>query len=350
MAHGLLMIILVFAGTVALAAFLTWFAARLRLVAISQDPHGAPLGVVGGLALSLMFGGGALAGAFRNGLRTVEVAGILLLGLAGLLSDRYQLPARWQNLAGLALAVALAYGATHELTGDGRNYALLGLGLPREFPVSFALLTAAFWGLPQAFKGMDGAKGLTLGTSLIALASLSLGGCPQPLPLAAIGAVLLLNWPRARLLLGNGGASALGLFLALLAHKALVPRDPSLMLWLFAYPITDAALGVAIRFVQGRRLGENDRSHLHHQWVDRWPQLEGREVLLLWSLSALCGSAVYTQGAWRVLPWIGLALLAAQALGFFVLSLPFAGLKLRYRTLNRREPLMKDFFLEDLKQ
>ena len=299
--------------------------------------------MVGGIALSLGLVVGFWLGAFKGQFQPAEKASILLMSLIGLLDDRFHLSPRWKACTGLGLAIVLAWDSAGLLVTNGHAYQFLGGCLPHQLPVFFVLLVLANWSLPQAFNLIDGANGLAAGTGLIVAASLTLAGSPQPLIMAALAAVLILNWPKAHLFLGDCGALTLGLVLAILAEKALVPRDPNLLLWLFAYPLCDVTLVVSIRFLQGRRLGEGDRSHLHHQWVDRWPGMKGWEVPLLWVLAALCGSALYVRGIWRILPFIGLGLLLGQCLLFLVLSR--TGFEFRKRHPGQRK---RDFRLKQL--
>jgi hypothetical protein len=77
---------------------------------------------------------------------------------------------------------------------------------------------------------------------------------------------------------------------------------------------------IAIRLIQGRRITRGDRSHFHHQISDRWPRLTWWRVPWLWTLAALSASAAYVGPAWRFLPFLGVGLIALNAIFFLVLS------------------------------
>ena len=131
-------------------------------------------------------------------------------------------------------------------------------------------------------------------------------------------ATLLLNYPRARHFMGDCGSLLLGTLFAVLAAKAFVAVDANLMLWVFAYPIVDVSLVVAVRKWKGVPLGTADRSHLHHYLVDRLGHHRVWLVpVLLFTLSLLPMTRAVSFPGHKALSLLGLATLVALALRAF---------------------------------
>ena len=298
-----------------------------------RKQHGRPVARVGGIALICALALRAVLGGSALPFSRLEWGAILAMGTIGLLDDRLDLPARWKGGLGLLIALALAFHGAARIVLPHPAFELAGVEIPATFAAVLPLLFLMFWGLPQACNLIDGADGLATGFAMIVLASLWIAGFPHPFLMGALAACLLLNWPRARLFLGDCGSLALGLLLVILAKAQIAGLGPNHILWLFAYPIVDVLMVVLIRLAQGRSVITGDRSHLHFQIRDRWPAMEGWCVPGLWALAALCASELYLNGPWRVFPWAGLAVLSAVAGRVAILSVargrttPAAGAK-----------------------
>lgn len=282
--------------------------------------HARPVAKVGGLALI----GTLLVRMLLNGIKphmgTLELAAILVMAILGLLDDLFDLPAHRKAAIGAAVAAILAYCGARQLASAGVDLSLLGMSIGTDAVVLFVLLFLMYLALPNAFNLIDGANGLAMGFGLIVIGSLWLAGYPHQELAGALFATLILNWPKPRLFLGDCGSLSLGLLLVIMVMSGVGWRDPNMVLWIFAYPIIDVTMVVLIRFSQGRRLTQGDRSHMHHQIRDRWPALARWKAPWLWLLAAMCASASYLQGPWRVVPLLGLGLLLAHAISFVVMS------------------------------
>lgn len=273
---------------------------------------------MGGFALAGVLILGAVRGWLPELLDGSGWVALALIFVLGILDDRFSLRARWKALVGLAVAVALAWFQAPELAANPVGLTLLQLSLPREPLVFGILLTLLYWVTPQAYNLIDGADGLALGCSIIVLTTLALGGTPKPLLLGALLGVLTLNWPRAKCFLGDGGSLLLGLSLAMLAVRTFGNSRPDAILWLFAYPLADVFMVVVIRLSTGQPLGLGDRNHLHHHWKRLLGRYSELRVPILWGQVALCCSGALTEGAWDLIPAVGLVALAVQVVGFSV--------------------------------
>jgi UDP-GlcNAc:undecaprenyl-phosphate GlcNAc-1-phosphate transferase len=308
--------------------------------------HGQPVARVGGLALVLALLFQAACQGRRFPIPCRECMVVLAMAALGLVDDHFDLDARWKAALGLGLAFLLAWSSACGLAGSTPPLRFVGVVVPDHLWATFPLLVLMYWGLPQGFNLIDGANGLAVGFALVVLGSLWGAGYPHPFLAGALLACLALNWPRARLFLGDCGSLSMGLFLVLLAKTALLRQGPNHILWLFAYPIADVAMVVAIRFLRGQKLGVGDRNHFHFQIMDRWPRLEAWTAPILLALAAMCGSEIYLSGPWLAIPRAGLVLLAALAAGFGLRSLPAARPWPRFARAER-ELLLPDGVQED---
>lgn len=297
-------------------------APRIGLLDIpgGRRQHDAPIPRIGGLALIATILLAAFVAGVRIPLSRLEMGAVCAMSLLGLIDDLLDLRARWKAALGLGLAMLLAFAAVHSLRPNLAGFELLGLNLPAWPSLFFLLLTLLFWGIPQAFNLIDGANGLATGFALVVLGSLWAVGHPHPVVSGALLACLVLNWPKAKLFLGDCGSLSAGLVLVIYAQKALLRPDADQLLWLFAYPIIDVSTVILIRALQRRPIFLGDRSHLHHQIADRWPSLQFLSVPLLLAIAALCASHVYVSSRWAVLPYLGLAILVGLAASFIFAS------------------------------
>jgi UDP-GlcNAc:undecaprenyl-phosphate GlcNAc-1-phosphate transferase len=202
-------------------------------------------------------------------LHTSDWVGIHGMALMGALDDRFDLRARYKAVVGLLIAIMLAVNASSLLMHTVDHVTILNFQLPTNPALTFPLLLLWFWSIPQAFNLIDGINGLSMGLGLLLLGALGWHLGAQPMVLwGAVLATLVLNFPRAKHFLGDCGAMMLGTLFAVLSVRLVVPWNANLLLWIFAYPIVDVTLVVAIRSWNGQPLGGADRSHLHHWMMD----------------------------------------------------------------------------------
>jgi UDP-N-acetylmuramyl pentapeptide phosphotransferase/UDP-N-acetylglucosamine-1-phosphate transferase len=179
-----------------------------------------------------------------------------------------------QRLAAAAVSAGLgAYflGAVVHRTGFEATDALLASGI---VAVPFTLFAVA--GMANAVNIIDGFNGLA---SMVCMMMFGAVACvaysvDDPFILLAavccIGALLgffVLNFPRGRIFLGDGGAYFTGFVLAELA-VLLVQRHPAVSPWfavlLFVYPTVETAFSIYRRKVlKGAPIASPDASHLH---------------------------------------------------------------------------------------
>ncbi len=292
-----------------------------------KHPHPTPL--TGGLMLWILVAAGQATGWLPLGLHREEWIAIHGMALMGALDDRFGLRARYKAIAGLLVALLLGYHAAVDLLPVGGLVHVARLDLPNRLAFTVPLAVLWFWGIPQAFNLIDGLNGLSLGLAALMLSLLGYGaGTEGSFLFGAVVAALVLNYPRARHFIGDCGAFLLGTLLAILALKRGLPAHPNLALWVFAYPILDVTLVVAIRLAQRRSLAEADHNHLHDWMIAR---LEARPRLQAWArpLAPPLLLVLASGPMSHVMPWrfafatgaAGLALLALVALHQFFVAL-----------------------------
>lgn len=153
------------------------------------------------------------------------------------------------------------------------------------------------------------------GNALSAVAALALGG-------AALG-FLVVNFPPAKIFMGDCGSMVLGYWLAVTAllavHASALPFPVPILISAFVLgvPILDTTLVVVLRAVQRRSIFAGGRDHLTHRLV-AWgfSEREVAVILYIFTLAAGAAAAVTVQAG-------GAARVAAVGLGTGLLV--FAG-------------------------
>ena len=334
-------------------------------------PRGGGAPSVGGMAIcaGLLAGlAGSLAAMLYDPQQNAEI-------VATFLSGPFNKPLAnpiW-NLIGIAAASVtitivgllgdtMKIGRKRQILGQILSAAILltcGVGIRMARPVLELLgISQTTWVLPAAstvmcvafVMVMSGATkvladldGLCSGvTGIVALAFLVLatslatwGYLPGTdevrvgLCLAMAGAVLGFlpyNAPPARAVLGGSGGMLLGLFVAVM--MAMFSREGHSR-WLiasfvvFSVPLLDAGVAVIRRINTRRSIFANDRSHLHHQLLDRGMTIK-QVVALFYAMSLLVGAtgmlvAVYVRLRYAVpayLLLLGGWFIVMRAMGF----------------------------------
>jgi UDP-GlcNAc:undecaprenyl-phosphate/decaprenyl-phosphate GlcNAc-1-phosphate transferase len=299
-----------------------WLAPHLGLLDHpgGRRRHGEAVPKVGGLALISSLLAFYACTSLHLITSRVETFAVLSMGLLGVVDDRFDLRARYKAGLGFFLALALALATTLKVMPGLAPFPLFGIAVPPVPWVVFALLGFMYLCIPQALNLIDGANGLATGFALVVTACLWAAGDPHPILGGALLACLVLNWPKARLFLGDCGSLFIGLLLVIYAQKAILLPRPNHMVWLFAYPAVDVITVTIIRMIHRRAIFDGDRNHLHFQLIDRWPHLSHLFVPLLLSIAAMCGSEIFTTGRWRFVPFGGLAILLGMSLTFIAAS------------------------------
>lgn len=281
--------------------------------------HEQPTPRTGGLALLLTLGMGLAGGAVSLPLGWAEWSLVFAMGLMGTADDRFDLRARWKALASLAAGAILAWLTWGVLRGAGQHLPLFHWQLATRTGLTLILLWAWYWSIPQACNLIDGLNGLAPGFFLMLALVLDFpsgNGGQGAYFLGALTTLALLNWPTGRQFLGDSGSLALGTLFAILGVRFIAVTSPNHLLWVFAYPIVDVLMVMAIRIIIGRPLGEGDRNHFHHQWLRALGGEPLAALLLTLAPAFACMQIVHGGGWHRLMALIGLAWLFGSAAWF----------------------------------
>jgi UDP-N-acetylmuramyl pentapeptide phosphotransferase/UDP-N-acetylglucosamine-1-phosphate transferase len=220
--------------------------------------HSAPVSRSGGLAIVCAI---LLTGTlFFYGVGT-WLSLCALLALVSFADDWRSLPATLRLLTHFLAASALLY------------YTLPDLPLALAVPLVFAIVWST-----NIYNFMDGADGLAGGMTLIGFGVYALAGwtagdatltCFAASVSATAAAFLLLNFPPARIFMGDVGSIPLGFLAAAMGvygwHTAIWPAWFPLLT--FSPFIVDATLTLAQRAARGERFWRAHRDHYYQRLV-----------------------------------------------------------------------------------
>lgn len=237
-------------------------------------PSGGGVGIVAGGAVGSLL---VLWNAPWPG--ALLLAAALLIAAIGFVDDRQPLPAAARLGAQLLLV-----GASAVLALPGGGLATqIGLPLPPVLVTALAVLAAVYW--INLFNFMDGIDGLAASQAifmLLAGALLAVLGSENaatspifwwlPTLAAACIGFLLLNWPPARIFMGDAGSTFLGFMIAVLALTTVSLGWLSLWQWLVLAALfaVDATVTLGRRLLLRERVFEAHRRHAYQRLARRW--------------------------------------------------------------------------------
>lgn len=272
---------------------------------IRPTPTSGGLGFVLAMTLALLW----LAWSGGTALYALMAVIGLGLGLAGWLDDRVGLtPATRLMMQFLALS-ALFY----ELSPLPHLFLTshFSLGGPALFAIG--LLFAVWWvNLFNFMDGIDGLAGMQAVFMLGSGAALAWWNRPELVQdvawqamlagMAAVLGFLKLNWPPARVFMGDAGSVFLGFMLIFLSLQTIHEGWLSYAVWaiLGALFIVDASVTLVVRVRRGQRPHQAHRSHVYQRLSRRWQThrsvtLTYLGVNLLW-LFPLAACALFLPG------------------------------------------------------
>ena len=304
---GLITVILAAVVAFGIAVLVRRRAAQLGLVQPPNDrsSHTAPTATGGGIGIAI---GGTLAGlpmCLAEPWVTVPVllAGLLMAAM-GYIDDRRPLPVAWRLGGQLLLA-----GAVVSLIPLSSLNAGLGIALPGALLFVLLALSGTLW--INLFNFMDGIDGLAASEAIFALlAGVVLAILAQPAlvdhPLAcwmlglaaATAGFLVLNWPPAKLFMGDTGSTYLALLigffaLATIASDWLTPWQWLIILALF---LADALTTLARRLINREPIWQAHKRHAYQALQRRFGAHRtvtllylAIDVVVLLPLAALAG-------------------------------------------------------------
>jgi len=288
-----------------------------------RSSHRVPTPSGGGMGIVL---GGSIVTAVAAWSSPLPYAVVLILALVmaaiGFIDDMRPVAARLRLPAQLLL-VALAVWLAVPVDA-------LGVALPTLAVGIVAVIVATYW--VNLFNFMDGIDGIAAsqamfmalgGVLLAVVANPAAGGEPVVWLLIGVAAAsfgfLLLNWPPAKIFMGDAGSTYLGFVIAMLALISVGAGWLTLAQWviLAAAFVTDATVTLVRRLLLRERIFEAHRRHAYQVLSRRWGShrrvtLAFIAVNMIWLLP-LAYAATLPGWTWPALglayvPLIGVAL------------------------------------------
>lgn len=280
-----------------------------------QKLHVAPVPRVGGVAILL----GVLTFLVLDDARSARLAsphaltGLQLIVytlpvfLVGLLEDCTKAVTPSTRLlvaAGCAMWMSLDAGIVIAQTDVAPLDAMLAIPI-----IAVAFTAFALSGFTHAVNIIDGLNGLASGICITMLAGLAavayhVGyGLVVSLAIGGICGLIgfwLLNYPRGKIFMGDGGAYFIGLWIAICATMLTMRDDVNAfqMLAVCAYPVIETIFSIYRRSVHQHPLGQPDRLHLHSLIYRRIAsRLQRRDMLAPWHSHALTTALIVTTNA-----------------------------------------------------
>lgn len=263
------------AAAFGLTAFVRRNAVRLGLLQAPNErsshsvptPSGGGIGIVLGGSIAL---GAAAFGAPAPALWLLILS--LLVAAVGFVDDRRPLPALLRLPLQLVL-VAAAILLAVPLDELGRQ---IGLPVPALVLAALALVGAVYW--INIFNFMDGIDGIAASQAIFMLLGAllllalrdppAIGGGAAAILLGLTGATvgfLVLNWPPAKIFMGDAGSTYLGFTLAVMALVSIATGLVSLPQWLIlgALFLADSTVTLVRRLLNRERIFEAHRRHAY---------------------------------------------------------------------------------------
>jgi Fuc2NAc and GlcNAc transferase len=251
-----------------------------------RSSHVQPTPHSGGLGILL---GGSIAGfwvAWGQSEQWWVILGLaFVLGMVGLLDDIRHLPALVRFGVQLTVCVLLLWSVAGAASQSPIPLPFTGgWGNPLVWLLSVILVFAGVWWI-NLFNFMDGIDGIAGSQAVFMLvAGAVLGAWFQPLGIssavwvwmlaiaAATVGFLILNWPPARIFMGDVGSTYLAFMILALALLSVRDGWLTFPVWLVLGAIffSDATVALLRRMLAGERWFEAHRSHAYQRLSRRW--------------------------------------------------------------------------------
>lgn len=224
-----------------------------------------------------------------------------LIAFISFLDDRGHLAVRFRLGVHLLVAVLLVLG------GLGlQTVPIPGVAIDLPWGIAELVTILLVVWMTNLYNFMDGMDGFAGGMAVFGFGTLSvLGGLAQApvfaglnmIVAAAAGGFLIVNFPPARIFMGDTGSTTLGFLAAGMAlwgeNAGIVPLWISMILFLPF--VADATVTLIRRLLQGERVWQAHRTHFYQRLVQAgWNHR--RTVLVEYGLMAICSGMALLAG------------------------------------------------------
>lgn len=241
----------------------------------SRSSHSIPTPRGGGLSIVIMF----LIGITFVHALTTEIlfaligSGIIIAGV-GFWDDHNHIPAKWRFLAHIFASSWALYWL-----GGIIQFNIFGYSVNPSFLGGVVVIFLLVW-LLNLFNFMDGIDGIAAcetifvscagayfswlyGLESISITSLILA--------ASTAGFLLLNWPPAKIFMGDVGSGFLGIMLGIIAYSSILKGvSPWIWVILLSVFLVDSGVTLIRRILNGERWYEAHCSHAYQHAARKW--------------------------------------------------------------------------------
>ncbi len=212
---------------------------------------------------------------------------LLIIFLAGVWDDIKPISAR------IKLLIIMAATLVIYLYDDLRIVTLgnwFGVDLEMPYLISILFTMFAVAGFTNALNLIDGLDGLAGSISIVILSALFyIGYIYQDqfmlyvsfFTIMAILGFLVYNWYPATIFMGDSGSLALGFIISAVAIRATHYISDTAILYIAALPILDTIIVMVRRIQRGVSPFTPDKTHLHHQLVQKNKSVDGSVHILV---------------------------------------------------------------------
>jgi Fuc2NAc and GlcNAc transferase len=199
-----------------------------------------------------------------------------LVGLVGGLDDRWRLPV-YLRLSAHCAAAGLAIGLIGSMQSVSIGQTMVYLGYA-AWPVTFVSIV---WFL-NLFNFMDGIDGLAISEAVFISGAGGILAAQNGAPAGTVMALFVLaaacagfipiNWPPARMFMGDAGSGFLGFMVAVLALATIASGSLTVWTWMLLSGtfLTDATVTLLRRLARGESIHHAHRSHAYQRLARKW--------------------------------------------------------------------------------
>ncbi|MDO4701186.1 MAG: MraY family glycosyltransferase [Erysipelotrichaceae bacterium] len=262
----------------------------------NRTVHQGKIVRIGGLAIFLAFL--ISMAVYINADQTINgiLVGGIIIFLCGLLDDMF-------NLSPLMKVIFQSIGALCAIVIGNVTLTTISLPFLKIDLQALSYLVSFIWilGVTNAINLIDGLDGLSSGISLIVVCVIGLLGFFMgrrdvvliSLMLAgAIAGFLPYNFHPASIFVGDSGALFLGFMIAclsLLGFKTSTFITLGFPIIILFVPLSDTVLAIIRRKLNGQKISDADKSHVHHVLMFKIGLGHKRSVLVLYAVTIVFG-------------------------------------------------------------
>ncbi|MCI6609729.1 MAG: undecaprenyl/decaprenyl-phosphate alpha-N-acetylglucosaminyl 1-phosphate transferase [Ezakiella sp.] len=322
---------LAFCITFALTPINIYLSKKFGFVDIPKDNrrmHNKPIATIGGIGIFVSFLLVVLMFLDLNRKIISILIGSAILVITGIIDDKIDIRPRVKLLLQIIAAVVVVLGGVkvNQITNPFKPMETFNVGF-------LGIIFTIIWivGVSNALNFIDGLDGLCAGLATIsALTFYFAGDRAGVVPMMALALAgstlgfLPYNFNPAKIFMGDTGSLPIGFILACLSIEGVMKSVTTMSLivpiLILALPVFDTLFAIFRRAINGKKIMEADKGHLHHRLIERGYSVKSA-VLIMYGLSITCSLMGLLIS--QVPPEFGMVLSALTIIMIVVLAMMF---------------------------